>query len=39
MRQLDLAGPTLRLVGTRSIEGSGSLLGFSDLLKKKSKPP
>jgi hypothetical protein len=38
MQQLDFAGPTLRLVRIRVGEASGSLLGFSDLLKQESVP-
>jgi hypothetical protein len=38
MQQLDLAGPTLRLVRIPAGEASGSLLGYSDLLKEESKP-
>jgi hypothetical protein len=38
VQQLDLAGPTLRLVRIRVGEEPGSLLGFSDLLKAEPKP-
>jgi hypothetical protein len=38
IRQLDLAGPTLRLVRIGVGEESGGLLGFSDLLKEESQP-
>jgi hypothetical protein len=38
MQQLDLAGPTLRLVRIRVGEAFGDLLGFSDLLKREAGP-
>jgi hypothetical protein len=38
MQQLDLVSPTLRLVRIREGEASGSLLGFSNLLKEESEP-
>jgi len=38
LQQLDLTAPTLRLVRIRAGEASGSLLGFSDLLKEEPEP-